>query len=93
MNVSEPLIAFRECVLSAESVIENQNTSKNQSTLPLLPPPWSEMPGLSQARAGRFRVVFGSGNVALTVRCFPLHESLIRLFEENNSKIEQVELK
>jgi len=90
VNVSEPLIAFRECVLSAESVIENQNTSKNQSTLPLLPPPWSEMPGLSQARAGRFRVVFGSGNVALTVRCFPLHESLIRLLEENNAKIEHV---
>eukprot|EP01032_Pedospumella_encystans_P018634 gene18634-21205_t len=91
VNVSEPLIAFRESVLSAEAGLEGQsNHSKNTSTLPLLPPPWSEISELAQARGGRFRVVFGSGNVAMTIRCFPLHEAMTKLLEESGSKMEEV---
>ena len=93
MNVSEPLIAFRESVLSAEAGLEGQsNHSKNASTLPLLPPPWSEISELAQARGGRFRVVFGSGNVAMTIRCFPLHEAMTKLLEESASKMEEVNM-
>lgn len=75
VNVSEPLIAFREAVLAAES-----NTTAVQ-----LPPPWSEISGLANARAGRYKLILGSGNVAITIRCFPLHLSLIRVLEDHAS--------
>lgn len=80
VNVSEPLIAFRETILGVETSIALQ-----------LPPPWSEMPGLSLARAGRYRVTFGSGNVAITIRCFPLHLSLVQLLEEHANSLSAVD--
>lgn len=107
MNVSEPLIAFRETVLSstaatnssssmtagANTTGSNNNNNNTTSVVPLLPPPWSEIPGLSLARNGRYRIVFGSENVAVTVRCFPLHTSLVKTLEDHALEINEIDEK
>jgi translation elongation factor EF-G len=88
VNVSEPLIAFRETVLSAES---SSSEAGSKNAAPVLPPPWCDITGLSHARGGRYRVLFGSGNVAITVRCFPLHISLARLLEDQGASLSEID--
>lgn len=38
----------------------------------VLPPPWSDLPGLADSSHGRVRLVSSSGYLAVTIRCFPL---------------------
>jgi translation elongation factor EF-G len=89
VKVSEPLIAFRETVLNPEAAPDSGG-NKNAAP-PALPPPWCDISGLSLARSGRYRVVFGTTNVALTVRCFPLHPSFTRVMEEHASVTGEVD--
>jgi hypothetical protein len=86
--VSEPLIAFRETVLAASEIPSNAVSGgggtqhHHQQQQVHLPPPWSEIPELASARLGKFRLVSSAGNVAVSIRAFPLHASCIRALED-----------
>ncbi|KAJ1432503.1 hypothetical protein B484DRAFT_28254 [Ochromonadaceae sp. CCMP2298] len=55
-----------------------------------LPPPWCDMTGLSSARGGRLRVLYGGGNVALTLRAFPLPAPLLSHLEKSAGLVERI---
>lgn len=64
--MSEPLVPFRETVITAHS------GSANHSGETALPPPWKDTDGLRRAKAGLFRFVTSSRSLAVTIRCFAL---------------------
>ena len=76
INVSEPLIAFRETIISSSS-------SSSSSSLP---PPWCDMVD-KHAHNGRLRFVHTSEQISFTFRCFPLKSKIINFLNKKSSSI------
>ena len=74
LRASEPLVAYRETVLTCEPPLAPRTS---------LPPPWGDMSGLSSAIGGRVRLLMSSRALALTIRCFPLPEGTSQLLESD----------
>jgi len=77
INVSEPLIAFRETIISSSS------SSLSSSSLP---PPWCGMVD-KHAHNGRLRFVHTSEQISFTFRCFPLKSKVINFLNKKSSPI------
>lgn len=65
MLVSEPIISFRETILPVE------DTSAGQSGISL-PPPWSEISGLSKAKLGQVSFTNDVNNLTIGISCHAL---------------------
>lgn len=74
--VSEPLVSYYETV-----IYDAVAATLQVSPVHYLPPPWCEIPNLQFSSKGKYRQVFSSGNMALSVRCIPLPMSWMELWE------------
>ena len=81
INVSEPLIAFRETIISS-----SLSSSLSLSSSSSLPPPWCDMVD-KHAHNGRLRFVHTSEQISFTFRCFPLKSKIINFFNKKSSSI------
>jgi ribosome assembly protein 1 len=75
VRTSEPLVAYREAVLPCTPPFSPAQ----------LPPPWGDLPGLSDAVGGRVRLVSSGGGLAITVRCFPLPAEVTSLMDGDSA--------
>lgn len=97
LRVSEPLVSFRETVLpfaaslastaSGAAGAQASSMASCSGTSPLLPPPWSDMPGLSSSVAGTCRLEMAAGNLAITFRCFPLPTEASQVMEKESAAV------
>jgi translation elongation factor EF-G len=90
INVSEPLIAFRETIISSSSssstTTSSLSTTTSSSLSSSLPPPWCDMVD-NHAHNGRLRFVHTSEQIAFTFRCFPLKSKIINFLNKKSSSI------
>jgi hypothetical protein len=77
--VSEPLVPFRETIVSTNAGAASQCTETS------LPPPWKDTDGLKRARGGLFRFVTGSRSLAVTIRCFALPVDMAAALDNDTS--------
>lgn len=70
--VSEPLVPYRETVLPCDNSFKLT-----------LPPPWCDIPGLSDSNSGQSKLVLASGNIILHFSCFALPPSIVKLLDQN----------
>eukprot|EP00607_Mallomonas_marina_P002183 CAMPEP_0182435606 /NCGR_PEP_ID=MMETSP1167-20130531/76741_1 /TAXON_ID=2988 /ORGANISM="Mallomonas Sp, Strain CCMP3275" /LENGTH=1013 /DNA_ID=CAMNT_0024626845 /DNA_START=248 /DNA_END=3289 /DNA_ORIENTATION=+ len=72
VNVSAPLVPFRETVVSG-----------SVQARAVLPPPWKDTSGLDTAFGGRVRMVSASQTVSVTLRCCALPFDTTAVLEES----------
>jgi ribosome assembly protein 1 len=89
VKVSEPLVSFKETILPSlegfTAPTETISTNTNSSFASELPPPWSDIPGIHKPKDGSIRIALDSGNIAITVKCFPLPINAANFIEKEVS--------
>ena len=80
---SEPLVFYREGVLSSTSIISP--IQANLSARNSLPPPWSDFDGIENSVCGRCKIIMPGNNLIITLRCFPLPSRLLTILESEMS--------
>lgn len=84
VRASEPLVAFRETTVHvSEDSSKDTQVSLGKTMPAILPPPWGDLNGLSQARNGTYQMVSANGNLSITIRCRSVHEEILSLLERN----------
>ena len=75
LRASEPIVPFRETILSCDVNYRPQK----------LPPPWTEVAGITDLSAcgGRCRFLSVNGHLAFTVRSFPLPAEFAEILEND----------
>ena len=68
ISVSEPLVPYRETILPCDAGYTHT-----------LPPPWCDLPGLSDVSGGTSKLVTAGGHVSLSLSCYPLPAAVLRL--------------
>ena len=73
---SEPIVSYRETVLSCDPSYKHT-----------LPSPWCDTPYLHDASASKYRMVTAGGNLSIHFTCFPLPTALVQLTEKHPESI------
>lgn len=76
MVASEPLVPYRESLLPYE-----------QGHRPVLPPPWSDLPGLDECDGGKCYLSAAGGSLGLDLSACPLPPALVALLESHNEAV------
>lgn len=87
---SEPLVFYREGVLSSPSPIPPIRANITPHTATALPPPWSDLDGIENSVCGRCKITMPGNNLIITLRCFPLPSPLLSIFESEMSSVSNV---
>jgi ribosome assembly protein 1 len=84
--VSEPLVSFRESIIHIDQQPTN-GTNIMTARLQSLPPPWKDTNGLQNVTTqGRARLVMNNQKLAVTLRCFPLPQSVVSALDSEKSE-------